>query len=292
MFQSYYCRLCYCLWHFGGQLVRFFTTFDLTLYSMILHLALEKEAPPFLPCQRILTSNRKRFAEDEIGLRLAKLSLVTFGEKFRDDMIDEGGFKNFLKKLLFQRVVNRAGNEEPLLAKIAFEGTEAINRLQEEQAGVDALLSSYGDSVDATFRALGVTEERYLRLFRALGKWTYFVDILCDFDEDCRKGQYNPLKSEGIDTLDKYLSVNYASLLEKNREIGHEVYDALLAIRADRPEWEVSHKIILHSLNTVVPRILKGEDVTFHYFKELLRNRRLLAEERRIIKKKRKHEQR
>lgn len=291
IFQSYYCRLCYCLWQFGGQTVRYFTTFDLTLYSMIMHLSCDVDAPPFLGCQRVLTSNRNRFKNDELGLKLAKLSLITFGEKFRDDLIDEGGFKNRLKGWLFGKKVKKACAEEPEIARLAFEGTERINRMQEQNAEIGALLEAYADAMEQTVLAVCDVKKPYVRLLRSLARWTYFVDILCDYDEDCKKNQYNPLRKEGVNTLQDYLAANYYDLFLKNREISHEVYDALTACKSDRPEWDVLFKIIVHSLNTVVAGILRGEDVTFHYFKELLRNKKRISEEKKAIKK-RDHESR
>lgn len=292
VFQSYYCRLCYCLWLYGGQTVRYFTTFDLTLYSMIIHLSVGAETPSFYGCQRIRTGNRDRFKGDEIGEKLARLSLVTFGEKFRDDMLDEGGIKNYLKKILFQKKVRKACAEDPELARIAYEGTEAINRLQAENADIDPLLNRYAIAMQDTVLTIADVKEEYLRLFRSLARWTYFVDILCDYDEDAAKGQYNPLRKEGYPTLAEYFHHNYDYLLAKNREISHEVYAALMGCRTSRPEWDALFKIILHSLETVVPNILKGKDVTFHYFKELRNNRKHIAEEKKALAKKRKYESR
>ncbi len=292
VFQSYYCRLCYCLWLYGGQTVRYFTTFDLTLYSMIIHLSVGREVPPFYGCERIAVSNRNRFKDDDIGLALARLSLVTFGEKFRDDMLDEGGLKNFIKKILFAKKVRKACAEAPDLAKIAYEGTEAINRLQEENADLDPLLDRYALAMADTVSAIAPVKEEHLRLFRALARWTYFVDILCDYDEDARKKQYNPLCKSGYPTLNEYFAHNYYDLLQKNREISHEVHAALMACREDRPEWDVLFKVITYALETVVPNILKGKDVTFHYFKELRRNRKRIEQEQKDIEKKRKYETR
>ena len=285
LFQAYYCRLCYCLWLVGGQTARFFTTFDLTLYSMILHLDLGVDAPPFLGCQRLRTSNRDTFKTDYLGMKLARLALISFGEKFRDDMLDEGGIKNFIKKFLFEKKVRAACLLEPEIARCAYEGTERINRMQDANAEIDALLSEYALVTEETISAVAPLSEPALRLFRALARWTYFVDILCDYDEDVKKDQYNPLRQEGICTVEEYFSANYHYLLLKNREISREVCDALKGCKKDRPEWDVLHKVLLHALNTVVPNILEGKDVSFHYFKELFRNRQRITEEKNNIKK-------
>ena len=226
-------------------------------------------------------------------MKLAKLAIISIGEKFRDDYLDEGNsLKNIFKKILFQRTINKACSEEPELAKLAFEVTDRVNRLQEQQADLDTLLNDYADSVSDTFLAVcPELTEPYLRVYRALARWTYYVDILCDFEEDCKKDAYNPLRKGGYTSLTAYLSDNYLYLLEKNREISREVLNSLEAVRSDRLEWTALYKIIAYSLNRVVPAILRGEDVTFHYFKELFKNRRRLREERRMIARKRKYEQ-
>ena len=292
VFQAYYCRLCYCLWLYGGQSARYFTTFDLTLYSMIVHLSVGEKTPDFYGCERVFHTIRDHFKDDEIGKKLARLSFITFGEKFRDDMLDEGGIKNFIKRLLFHRKVRKACAEAPTLARLAYEGTEAINRLQEQGADLDPLLDRYADAMEDTVSELAEIQPEYIRLFRSLARWTYFVDILCDYDEDAEKGQYNPLRKEGYLTLKEYFAHNYYYLIEKNREIAHEVHASLEGCRTSRPEWDVLFKVIVHSLETVVPNILKGEDVTFHYFKELGRNRKRIAEEKKSIRKKRNYETR
>ncbi len=292
IFQAYYCRLCYCLWLYGGQSARYFTTFDLTLYSMIIHLSVGAKTPDFYGCERVFHTIRDHFKGDEIGEKLARLSFITFGEKFRDDMLDEGGIKNFIKRLFFQKKIRKACAEAPELARLAYEGTEAINRLQEQGADLDALLDRYADAMEDTVSALEEIKPEYIRLFRALARWTYFVDILCDYDEDAEKDQYNPLRKQGYLTLQEYFAHNYYSLMNKNREIAHEVHAALEGCRTDRPEWDALFKIIVYSLETVVPNILKGTDVTFHYFKELRRNRQRIAEEKKAMRKKRDYETR
>ena len=67
LFDSYYCRICYCLRILGGQLARFFTTYDGAIYSMIVDLQTKNTPPPHLPCERVGKRNLKYFQADEDG---------------------------------------------------------------------------------------------------------------------------------------------------------------------------------------------------------------------------------
>ena len=116
LFESYYCRICYCLRILGGQLARFFTTYDGAIYSMIVDLQTKESNPPHLACERFGTKNLKYFENDEIGLKVARLSLISFGEKIRDDEIDKNYFKAKLGSLLFAKTIKKAVEAEPVIA--------------------------------------------------------------------------------------------------------------------------------------------------------------------------------
>ena len=123
LFDSYYCRICYCLRILGGQLARFFTTYDGAIYSMIVDLQTKNTPPPHLPCERVGKRNLKYFQADEVGLKVARLSLISFGEKIRDDQLDRNHFKASLGALLFSKIIKKAQEAEPDMANDSYQGT-------------------------------------------------------------------------------------------------------------------------------------------------------------------------
>lgn len=286
VFHAYYCRTCYCLWQRGGQRARVLTTFDITLYTIILHLATNRAAPREFPCQRIRTTNKRYFSQDDLGLRIADLGLIVAGEKIRDDLLDGNRVKAHVADLFYRARVRAACRRESELARIARKGTDLINTLQNEHASLDAVLDGYADMMADGFALFGPLEERYLRVYRAMARWTFFVDMVADYDEDVAKGQNNSLIVDDSPTIADYFSRHYGFLYEKNRAIACELHDAVEAIRADNAEWCILDLVINHALDTVMPDILQGKNVKFQYFHELHKNWRRARQTRAYLKKK------
>lgn len=272
LFSCYYCRLCYCLRIRAGQLSRYLTTFDAAIYSLALNVMMGGEAPPLLRCQKFLTSNLKHFRNDEIGLKVADLSLIAFGEKIRDDVIDGDTARANLMNLFFGRNVKRAQKAQPEMHRIFFEGTNDINALQAQGADLDTLLNTYGELSANVINACVQLTPEFKEFFVALARWMYYVDILCDYDEDYKKNASNPLRQEGLPTLQDYFTHNYVFVMNKTREIEERLVAALNAIHNDSNEWTVLNKIVSHAVNRVVPAILMGDDVKYHLLRELTQN--------------------
>ena len=272
LFSCYYCRLCYCLRIKAGQLARYLTTFDAAIYSLAIHVMTGGEAPPLLRCQRFLKGNLKHFRNDEIGLKIADLSLIAFGEKIRDDIIDGDRARANVMNLFFARKVKRAQLAEPEMHRIFFEGTNNINALQEKNADLDTLIDTYGEiSADVINECTPLTPE-FREFFVALARWMYYIDILCDYNEDYKKNAPNPLRVDGLPTLQDYFTHHYAFVMSKTKEIEQRLVDALATIHNNSREWTVLNKLVSHAVNTVIPSIIMGEDVKYHLVRELTQN--------------------
>lgn len=285
VFKSYYCRICYCLRSLGNQLCRYLTTFDAAIYSIIYKIATGGERPPFFACQKIKKSNTRYFAHDVDGLLFANLTLVGFGEKIADDLSDHDGGKAKAKlmKSLFGKPIEKAQKVLSSCAKNTHDCTTEIDRLQSQNADLMTLLDVYGDLTPKNIAELAPISPQIAEVYRQLSRWVYFVDILSDYDKDYKSGAYNPLKQLDCPTIQSYFDKHYRDLLQANRQISDALVAALLAIRDDSTEWIVLYKVITHSLDTVVPTVLCGGDVSFHYFKELRKN---IKSERRKMKEK------
>ena len=271
-FHAYYCRLCYCLRLLGGQAARYLTTFDAALCAIILAIATKEETPPFLHCQKVGKSNMNLFKDDERGLKHARLSYIGFGEKIRDDIIDDNSKKAAFMKLLFGKQIESANQKEPELWRIAYEGSNRITELQSQNAELDEVLDVYGDMMAESFARFADLPEPFKRLYRNIGRWTLYVDMLSDYDDDYKNGSYNSFKREDSKTLSEYFDKCWHYVIEKNREIGGALMDSVMEIQDGSVEWTVLYRVVGYALDTVVPRLLAGEDVRFHYFKEFFKN--------------------
>ncbi len=282
LFNNYYCRLCYCLRYLGGQSCRALTTFDLAIYSMLLNLQTNGKEPPTLACQRFRTTNTKKFANDDIGLKLARLTFISFGEKFRDDKLDGASIKTKFFSLLYSKTIKEACAKEPVLAKISFDGNNRVNDLQNSKAPLAEIFSAYGDNMVKIFEQFAPLEDNYKKLFHALGEWTFFVDMVCDYADDYKSGAFNGFKTEGCPTFVDYFNSHYVEFMEVEERITSNLISALYAIKVEDSRWYTVFKIITQATDTVIPSLVEGKDVSFHYFKEIKKQHRRFAQENKL----------
>ena len=286
LFDSYYCRICYCLRILGGQLARFFTTYDGAIYSMIVDLQTKTTPPPHLPCERWGKKNLKYFEEDEVGLKFARLSLISFGEKIRDDQLDRNHFKAKMGALLFSKIIKKAQEAEPSMANDSYEGTEIINKLQDNNEPIMDIFAAYGDmAANSISHFIEMTKETE-ELVRSVSEWIFLVDMICDYDDDYKNKTYNGFKIEGIATFSEHFDTNYQEFLEIVNKISNRLYNAIMNVRDNSSLWNVLYKIITHAINTVIPNAIMGKDIEFHYFSDLFdrinKNKKLKKDMKRL----------
>ena len=285
IFTSYYCRQCYCLRIKYGQVARFFTLFDAAVYSIIAKLSCGEARPPQLKCERIGKKNLKYFENDISGKRMSDLVLIGFGEKIRDDEIDGGSTKWKLVGKLFKKPISSAQNNEPLIWKNSVAGTDKINELQDKNASIMEIFETYGNMVATSFNEIFNLKEDYKNLIKHLAMWTFFVDMAVDYDEDYKNKTYNGLVNDTDKSFEEYFSHHYQEFKDIEEKITTPVIDYLYKIKDDSIEWHILFKIIMHSLDTVIPELIEGKDVAFHYLKELRKNHQRVLQVNKIRKR-------
>ena len=269
LFNSYYCRICYCLRIIGGQSARFCTTYDAAIYALILSLQSHEKEPPILPCERIGRKNLSLFFDDETGLRFACLSLISVGEKFRDDRIDHNNFKTSIASAHLKKAIEKAKKLEPKMAEASYRSTERINELQNANAPLKDIFTAYGDMAATSFSFFIEMTESTEELVRSISEWNLFMDMLCDYDEDYKNGAYNGLKKENVPTFKEYFNIYYDEFIDIADDVTSRLVKALLSVRDDSRTWNTLYKIVSYTLDKVLTDAIEGKDVSFHYFKDL-----------------------
>ena len=250
-------------------MARFCTTYDAAMYALILALQDKEEAPPSLPCERLGTRNLKLFRDDDRGLKFARLSLISFGEKFRDDRLDKNNFKTRIGHSIFSKAIERAKAVEPELAEGSFSGTDRINKLQDSAAPLSEIFAAYGDMADRSFSEFVDMTAETEELVRSISEYNFLVDMVVDYADDYKSGAFNGFKKEGLATFSDYYDRYYTEFSEIAEAVTGRLLRAVLAVRDDSVIWNTLFKIIMHSLDSVLPSAVLGMDVGFHYFKDL-----------------------
>lgn len=285
VFTSYYCRLCYSLWNKGGQKARYLTTYDAVLYNLILAIADIDRCPPYFPCQRLKTSNKKYFKNDEMGRLIADLAILGFAIKVKDNQSDGDTFKAFLANLLFKRLINKTISARRELFDNTYALILLVDKLQSENAPIEDVLNAYGKTMEYSFHYFFDIEEKYLRVFNAIARWSFLIDMIDDYNDDVKHKARNSFYCEDSPTLSVLFQKHYYDFIPIVQNVCNELKSALADIESEKVEWTVLTKILQHSIATLVPDILNGLDVRYNFFKDMIFNCRNVVKTRKFNKK-------
>ena len=199
-YRGVYCGVCRALGRCGGQCARLTLQYD-TAFLALVRLALEEHEVSF--CQKRCIAHPFRAhteakRDGAIDFCAYASTLLTY-HKILDDKKDERGAKRFAAGLaspVLRGNSRRArrlypaldcGIRERLEALAAFEvsGERSIDKPALLFGEVMAFLLSFGLS--------GSAEKIASTIGRYVGKWVYLADAVDDFEEDVKRGRYNPI---------------------------------------------------------------------------------------------------
>ena len=274
IFNSYYCRLCYCFRIAGTQISRYLTTFDAAIYSIIYSMGAGFSRPPHLHCEKFGKKNLEYFRDDEVGKIFVDISYIAMGEKIRDDKLDGNSFRAWIVEKLYGKEIAESAESNREAQSILKNGFDKLNILQNENRDPMSLFDFYADVSTDMFVAFfkKPVDERYMRLFRAILKWTFFIDMVCDYEDDMKDKSFNSFRDAECPSFSDYFNKHYATVFEINSRISGEIMEALEAIHDDSDEWRILYRVITHSLNNVIQDKLSGKDPRFKIVKETLKN--------------------
>ena len=178
VFNSYYCRLCYCLWNKGGQKARYLTTYDATAYNLIMAIAGKDKRPPCFSCERIKTNNKKYFKDDPIGYTIADLSILGFAIKAKDNAADGDRAKAFFANMLFSKLFDETIERNSEVFEKSYALIRKMDELQQANAPLEDVLAHYGASMENSFRHFFDAEDSHFHCVNRLARWTFLFDMI------------------------------------------------------------------------------------------------------------------
>ncbi len=188
-YQAYYCGLCKVLKErYHRQSVLYYDCVFLFLLSD----SLAHEAGEAAPCKCILHPFEKRIALRGRGAEYAAdINILMAYAKADDDAHDtgKGGFRRHYLRKAFATVERT----HPGLLREAQDMKEMLHTLEAQRSpDTDALAHTYAQLLGSVFENVDVLHSHILRdLGYNLGRWTYLLDALEDFDEDAKSGAFN-----------------------------------------------------------------------------------------------------
>ena len=168
------------------------------------------------------------------------------------------------KRFWFEHGYRQAKKAYPEIERIVRENMATQEGLEKAQvASVDRAADATATMVaQVSDYILGEYATAYTRkLFYIIGKWIYMIDALDDYDEDVKKGAYNPFRLA-------YGADSQGALMEG--EYGNEVRGFFTSVFAEIREClsnitfyfnrDLSDNILLRGMPVVTKYILNGKD--------------------------------
>ena len=202
-YRALYCGLCKRMGKCTGNCSRLTLSYDF-VFLAALRLSVTGEVPtlkkqrcllhPFHPRPMVQQCDALDFCADASAL----LSY----HKLTDDLCDERGLKKLraaLARPFLSGAYKKAKRRHPSLDSVIAERLSRISHMETGEAafeGADALAAQFGKLMEAVFsEGLTDADARIAgTVGRSVGHWIYLIDAADDFDEDLKKGRFNPYR--------------------------------------------------------------------------------------------------
>lgn len=199
-YRALYCGLCHCMGKCTGNCSRMTLSYDFVFLAAV-RLSLTGEAPELKKQRCFLHPLRPRLTAQKCDTLdfCADASALLVHHKLLDDLHDERGVKKLraaLMRPLSSFAYRCAKKRHPALDNAI---AEHLKRLSEYESspdfvGADAIAEQFGLLMGAVFSE-GLTDANAriaAVIGSAVGHWIYLADAADDFEEDRKRGRFNP----------------------------------------------------------------------------------------------------
>ena len=193
-YNEIYCGLCYRLGKQHGQLARLGVTYDLTFLILLLaslYEPAEKQGTLHCPAHPV---HKHPYTVNRFTDYAADLTIALTYYKCLDDWQDEHqwlkrGYAGLLKSA-YAKVKTRLPRQCEMIQACM----QDLNRIENAKGSPDEATQAFGRLMGECFVE---SEDLWSGMLRQmgsqLGHFIYLMDALMDYDEDIKKGTYNPL---------------------------------------------------------------------------------------------------
>lgn len=230
-YQSVYCGLCRSLGKQFGQLERMSLSYDMTFVALFLSALYEPEEKQEKIHCPVHPFKKREALENEYIDYAASMSIALTYYKCLDDWNDEKKKLSYQCSKYLQKKYEEVEKKYPRQCRCIKESIEQLTEIEKSPDSIpDDAVNCNGKMLTELF----VYQEDFwsgsLRNFGyELGRFIYLMDAAMDYEEDQKKGNYNPLVRLGISPKDaKPIMMNAIGNASKEFESLPIVQDAHL----------------------------------------------------------------
>ncbi|MBQ2865171.1 MAG: hypothetical protein IJE90_01460 [Clostridia bacterium] len=214
-YRSLYCGLCRQLHRTYGTAARMCLSYDMVFLVLILSGMYEPEETS--SCERCIIHPFRARSKTQTAYTeyAADMTVILAYEKLLDDLSDEGGaVPKATRKALsgaYQAVCTRRGQKARAISDLLRQLYDA----EDKHHNIDTLANLFGEVMAEVFDCGERLWSGQLREFGgALGRFIYVLDAYADYEKDKKRGRFNPLESNGDESVLEVLMGEVAELFE------------------------------------------------------------------------------
>lgn len=197
-YARYYCGLCFGMSRVGGVLSRFLVNYDLCLAYIIADSLSPEENTvnafcPYIPYKYVAYQDNP-----ELLQRISERNYILTYKKIQDDIADDGSFKAATVERAMRNRYCELEAKHPQLIEVVEQGMEKLRRQEDmcERLTIEEAAEPFAQMLSKVMGSCvddALDSKVFARLCYELGAWIYVVDAIVDYDEDVKKGNYNPI---------------------------------------------------------------------------------------------------
>ena len=271
-YRATYCGLCRAMGKCTGQCSRMTLSYDFAFLALV-RLALTEESFSFARRRCLVHPLKKRsvMERNEALDYCARASAVLAYHKTQDDICDERGAKRLMARAadpFLRQMQKKAVRADEAVGELDGAVQSCLSSLTETEAArlpsVDTPADIFGELLGRV-AAAGLEGDRARIAYRIgwhVGRWIYIVDALDDYEEDVRRGRYNPFALAYPDPEALHAALDGIADALKNELMGAESALDLLDITSETHR-NILYNILYLGMPGTVERVLasvRGEE--------------------------------
>ncbi len=198
-YRAVYCGLCRAQGKCTGQCSRMTLSYD-TVFLALLRMAIAGESPEIKRGRCIAHPFKKRAyltRSEQLSYCAYAYALLMYGKTI-DNIADEKGMKRFKARLALPFVKGMRRKALKKYSELDGMINNGLSKLAECEkqniSSVDIPADCFGDILsDILSYGLDGSDKKIMKnIGKHIGRWIYITDAADDFEEDLKKGRYNP----------------------------------------------------------------------------------------------------
>lgn len=195
-FRACYCGLCHVLKERFGNMGRLTLSNDMTFLSLLLSSLYEPDETCYDETCILHPAKKHKAVISKATEYAADMNVLLAYHKCLDDVMDEGSLRGRAGEAALRRAYKQVYARYPQQCENVKARLEKIAALEKADSDdIDAVTRLSGQMLAETFAFKDDVFASHLReMGMALGSFIYLMDAYEDYDEDIRRGRFNPLK--------------------------------------------------------------------------------------------------